>query len=474
MSNLQDRYKILSSSKVGIEFEFFTCLSIKELTKSISKALNKKVVIPIVITGMGEKTKAKYHSEVEPTSTMFKLEKDFSGGNDMYEMITGPLVYEEARLIIIKMNTWINENGWTDDHCAIHLNVSFNDFKARLKEPLMNLNILKFILGWDEEFIYSRFPGRRYSVYAKSINDFYPINRFIFYSTPENIDSIEYHVPNEKYYGVNFTKLIKNYLELRYLGGENYQLKTFKILEVLDYFIEKLYYSLDNNISYNSKEVDKLYKTLKEQKKVVQTFSDPEKFRIYYPNIHITVDMKNNIEIIKSYWTTIRETLYSLIVDSGLLEGYLNLDTDVSAFQLRDGIMEKANHVRNIELFDCKISGTIEDCDLYRCEITSSRLSKCKLFEANKISKSKVASTLCANGNTLTGCYIENPTEIIDCKVEGGVIRKGIIGTNAQISKETLIIDVTYDGGDKKDTDSYQATFTGKKDFDMYSDAFSK
>jgi hypothetical protein len=473
-NNLQDRYRVLSTSKVGIEFEFYTNIPLKELTKNLSRALIKKVVVPVVITGMGETSKAKYHSEVEPTATMFKLEKDFSGGKDMYEMITGPLPYEEARLIIIKMNEWIKENGWTNDRCAIHLNVSFNDFKARLKEPLMNLNVLKFILSWDEEFIYSRFPVRRNSVYAKSIDDFYPINRFVFYDTPANIDNVEYHVPNEKYYGINFTKLVKNYLECRYVGGANYHLKTYKILEVLDYFVEKLYYCLDNNTTYNGKEIDKLYKQLKAQKKVVITFSDTEKFNMFYPDIHITVDMKNNLEIIKSYWITIREKLYSLIVDSGLREGYLNLDTDVSTFQLRDGVMEQANHISDVELFDCKISGTIENCDLYRCEIENSRLTSCKLFDDNVIKNSKISHTLCSEGNILDGCYVENPEELIDCKMEDGIIRKGIIGKNAQISKETLIIDVVYDGCEKKDQDTYMNAFGAKKDFDMYSDAFSK
>jgi len=54
------------------------------------------------------------------------------------------------------------------------------------------------------------------------------------------------------------------------------------------------------------------------------------------------------------------------------------------------------------------------------------------------------------------------------------MIRKGIIGKNAQISKETLIIDVVYDGCEKKDQDTYMNAFGAKKDFDMYSDAFSK
>ena len=460
MSILQQRYEILASSKCGIEFEFFSELNQKEVCKELSKALGKKVIIPVVVTGLGEESKAGYHSDMEPTSTVFKLERDFSGGKDMFEMITGPMVYEEARIIIIKMLQWIKEKGWTDSKCAIHLNCSFNEFKAKLRTPLMGLNILKFILSFDEEFIYSRFPNRRDSVYAKSINNFYPLSRFIFFDKPDNIDKNDYIVPHEKYYGVNFTKLPKNYLELRYLGGEGYENKTFKILEILDYFVTKLYSNLQSTDTYNSEEKEKLYKVLSEQKKAVLTFSDPQKFLFTYPKLRLTVDMRGDIEILKAYWTVIREKLFSLVVDSGLREGHLNLDTDMSIFQLRGGVMKKANNVENMELFDCEISGTITHCDIYRCKINSSRIELSKLMELNEVTGCKVTKTTIMPSNELTNCYIDNSNETIEGKIKGGVIRKGILGKDVDISKETLIVDVT--GSDKKDTDSLQDAFGSK------------
>ena len=470
-NNIEQRYNILSSSKVGLEFEFFSELSQQEVAKDLSRVLGKKVIVPVVIKGLGVEEKGNYHSGVEPTAFLFKLERDFSGGKDMSEMITGPLAYEESRIIIIKMLQWIKEKGWTDSKCAIHLNVSFNEFKAKLRTPLISLNVLKFILSFDEEFIYSRFPSRRNIVYAKSINNFYPVSRFIFFDNPENIDKNNYIVPHEKYFGVNFTKLAKNYLELRYLGGEGYENKTFKILEILNYFINKLYSNLQQNDSYTPEEKSKLHKTLKAQKKAVQTFSNPEMFLITYPNLKITVDMKGDIEILKAFWTTIRDKLFNLVVDSGLRVGHFNLDTDMSMFQLRDGIMKKANHVNDMELFDCEISGSLTHTDLYRCKVDSSRLDKCKLLELNKVTNSKVENTTVSSGNTLTNCYINNSNETLEGKIIGGVIRKAILGKNVDISKETLIVDVN--GADKKDFDSLSNAFS-KKDTTSHMDTFSK
>ena len=102
-NKLQQKYEILASSKVGVEFEFYTELRQRDLAKDLSKALGKKVIVPVVIKGLGEEEKGNYHSDIEPTANMFKLERDFSGGKDMYEMITGPLAYEEGRIIIIKI-----------------------------------------------------------------------------------------------------------------------------------------------------------------------------------------------------------------------------------------------------------------------------------------------------------------------------------------------------------------------------------
>lgn len=461
MSALQQKYEILSSSKIGLEFEFFTELTPSSAVKSISRFIGKKVVVPVAVKGFGEQEKGNYHSDLEPTATLFKLERDFSGGKDMYEMITGPLSYEEGRVIIIKMLQWVKEFGWTNSKCAIHLNVSFNEFKAKLRTPLINLNVLKFILGFDEEFIYSRFPNRRDSVYAKSIDNFYPQSRFIFFDSPDSIDKNDYIVPHEKYYGVNFTKLPKNYLELRYLGGEGYENKTSKILEILDYFVSKLYSTLQQGETYTPEEKQKLFKVLKSQKRAVETFSDPEKFLITYPNLKVTVDMRGDIEILKAFWTTLREKLFSLVVDSGLRKGHFNLDTDMSASQLRDGLMKKANHIEGMELFDCEVSGTISLTDLYRCKVKSSRLDKCKLLETNELKGCKVEYTSVMPGTVLDDCYVNNPQEIIDGKMIGGVIRKGVIGKNAEISSFTLIVDAKGRDGDKKD-------------FDSLSDAFSK
>jgi hypothetical protein len=113
-----------------------------------------------------------------------------------------------------------------------------------------------------------------------------------------------------------------------------------------------------------------------------------------------------------------------------------------------------------MELFECEISGTILHCTLFRCKINSSRLDFCKLMDNNEVKGSKITKTTISPSNYIENCYIDNPNETVEGKIQGGVIRKGVIGSNVEISKETLIVDAK--GGGKKDTDSLSDAFNSK------------
>ena len=440
------KYEILTAAKCGLEFELYSELKPSQIAKDLGRLLNKKIVIPTSKVGFDKEEKGKYHSDIEPTSTLFKLEKDYSGGKDMLELITGPLSYEESRIIIIKVLDWIQANGWTDKKCSIHLNLSFNPFLIKLKNDVSHLDTLKFILSYDEKFIYDRFPERKNSVYARSIDQVIPLNKFTFQNPYDTIDPNNYVVPDEKYYGVNFTKKSKNYLEFRYIGGKGYDYKTRKILEILDYSILKLYNALQNP-AYNAEEVTKLKKIIVNQRKISETFSSPERFLLEFPKINVFVDMKGQGEIIKSYWTSIRENLFSAVISGGMTEGIYNFDTDMSVSQIRFAKLKNAHDLKNFELFDCEIEGSFQDTSFFRCTIKDSRLNKCKLIELNEVFDSKVEHTSSLASNTLTDCYINSPDQIIEGRIEGGVIRNAIVGKDISISSRTLTVEIADDAG---------------------------
>ena len=170
---------ILNSSLIGIEFEFFSKIKIEKIAKLLAKKLNKRVVIPLAITELGSDLTPKYHSPIKTSGNIFKLEPDFSGGREMFELITGPLEYSEAKKIIGEVFEWIEEFGYTTDKASIHINVSFDKRKIQHTVKIENLNVLKFVLSFDESQIYKDFPHREHSVYAKSIKNIIPNTIFL-------------------------------------------------------------------------------------------------------------------------------------------------------------------------------------------------------------------------------------------------------------------------------------------------------
>jgi hypothetical protein len=133
------RISVLNASQIGIEFEFYSNIDQNATTDALSKLLNRKIQL-----------EDKAHSDFQPSKDVFKLEPDMSGGKGLMELVTGPMLYRDARLVIIKMLGWIKENGYTTDRASIHLNMSFNPDYLEDKMMIAKMNILKFILDDSE------------------------------------------------------------------------------------------------------------------------------------------------------------------------------------------------------------------------------------------------------------------------------------------------------------------------------------
>jgi hypothetical protein len=424
-----DKINALDSSVIGFEFEFYTNLLKGQAAESLGKLIKKKVIVS-----------EKYHSKIPVDANNFKLEPDYSGGSKMMELITGPLAYSEAMPILIKILNWIDENGWTSDRCAFQFSVSFDKSRRDVKDKIENLDKLKFVLGLDEGFIYSRFGSREKNVYAKSIKKVVPRNR---YSILENIQSIDpkmYRVPEDKYYGVNFTKTPKGYIEFRYLGNRDYQKKTKEIREVVDYIILYLYDILSHRIKgYTKDDLAVLQKMMDKYAKVVRCFTNPDFFFRNYPDFHIFVDLKGWDENIKTYFPIIRDKVFDLIIEGNITSCYFNYDTTTGRYQVKEARCRNAFEIDGMDLILCDIKNAIiRNCNIYNSDIKKSSIEDSYIFAGTKVASSKIKSTIVDFSNELKDCFIDCQGKNINCKIEGGVLRAGNIGENAEISKETM------------------------------------
>ena len=225
-------YKTLGKATIGFEFECYFNSSFYKILELMNNEFN-----PVNIHGFRT-----YHSDFTPDANNFKLERDLSGGENMAELITGPLDYYSAKYYLVKILKFIDKHGYTNDKCSLHINLSFKD------DDLNDLNMLKQILTVDEDDIYSKFPSRKDNIYAKSVTNIIPFKDYDFSSVSiGNIGNI-LRIPKSKYYGVNFQNInstTAQRIEFRYIGGEDYQKQVGDILETMD----KMIVTTHNNIS---------------------------------------------------------------------------------------------------------------------------------------------------------------------------------------------------------------------------------
>lgn len=437
------------AAKIGFEFEFLSSFTRDEIAEKIGESLGKKV-----------KVFRKYHSGFVPTRDIFKLEPDFSGGFKMVELITGPMDYFEAIPVLIRILKWIDENGYTNDKCALQFSISFDRNKYPNIPDVKSLNTLKFCLDYDEEFVWTRFPERRGSLYAKSIKRITPAHRFVGMFKNMIGDKNSYSVFIEKNMGVNLTKLKKGYFEVRYMGGTDYQKKYSKIKEIIDYTIETTFRCLLENDTLTQKQTAQLSELVSKIYSETETFLDTTLFIKNYPNFHISIDLREDLQTLKTYFDAIKDVLYSLIVDNQISEGFLNYDTQIARYQLKDAETKKASILKGIDLIECKIEGNISNCRLFGCDIKNSQLEDCGLIMKNDIIDSKILDCDLLPSNLIKESYIDCKEREISCEVEGGIIRSGYITKIAHISDTTEVI---YDDADGKGKDKDKGKGKGDK-----------
>jgi len=416
---------VLLNSNIGFEFEFYSNLEEAETKRSLEELLGKKIHV-----------EEKAHSDFIPDDKTFKMEPDFSGGAALFELITGPLKYADGRIILIKMCKWIDENGYTNDRAGIHLNISYNKDKYGANF-LTGLNPLKFILDFDEDFVYQYWPERKNNVYAKSIKFVEPVQKQSFYSS-ENINSHDFIVPFEKYYGINFEKLQKNYLEFRYLGGKDYQQKLSEILTTWDHFAISLFESAEER-TFNELNKVELMRILKTHEHVNKAYISFENFKEYFPKIGLLVDLDTDIRRINLYWGKIQNKVYELLTEGQMEEGLINYDSDTSKIQIKDAKLLNNYKLEGIDVIDSVVKGRLFNCDIFKSSIDNVELWTCNVFDNSQLLNCRIDNSYINRSCYLKDCFVTGNNSIMNGTMEGGIFRKGKITDLARFIKCEVI-----------------------------------
>lgn len=427
---------INSNFRIGFEFEFMTKMDDKDLVKSLADALGKKIIIPIEITKLNTRA-IPNHSEFTPSDKEFKLERDFSGGVDMRELITGPLVYKEAIPILRKFLKWLSEYGYTTKKTSVHINLSIiNPLNMNLKNTIQNLNRTKFCLEFDEDYVYERFPNRKNNVYARSIKTFYPT---FTHTSTNNIHPNNFLTPNTKYFGVNFLKQEKNYLEFRYLGGEGYEKKFKSINECITHFISSLYECL-NNPSLTKRNIEDFEKIVKPISEFSEAISNFERFIFTFPEILLLVDLDYDVQKVKSFFGSIfQNVLNDFVSNAGFRSGILNYDSEYGIIQIKDANLVNIRKNDKTEYFNCKIDGALTGHNTFvECEIKNGIFNDCEFYNT-KVTGCKINSFKSNVTSVFDDCYIENKKQDYSGKFLNSIIRYDL-PNSASIIKNCLFV----------------------------------
>jgi len=419
----------IHSSKVGFEFEFFANESLDSAKESLSRTLNKKIRI-----------EEKAHSDFAPTEDVFKMEPDNSGGTGMIELVTGPLPFVEAKLIMAKTLKWIRENGSTNERCSIHVNLAFDGKKLGPITNMTKLDIGKFVLNFDEDRVYEAFPNRKDSVYAKSIKFIVPLSGMTQSSPGKNIWR-NYAFVNDKYYGINFTKIPKGYIEFRYLGGKDYEKKYSTILSMTEHFITSLYETLVNP-NYTEDDLKLLDSVLEKHRHVIESYKTYKAFKEKFPDIHLMIDLKTEDQIVEMFYPRIREKIFELLTKADMKEGLINYDADSGRIQIKDAKLMRCFEVKGIDIVDSVIQGNIINCDIFGCDIKNSSVFESNLFGATVVEDCKIEESYVSKNVVCEDSYVFGKRGVFSGEMVGGIFRQGRATDFARFSKDTEVIEI--------------------------------
>lgn len=422
---------LLKFARIGFEFEFY----MKDLSFYKTLEILNQYLSPVKVWGF-----RKYHSDFTPDDKNFKIEPDLSGGANMVELVTGPLEYFQAKFFMNKILRFIQTYGYTNEKCSIHFNLSFMENSDK---NLNDLNVLKLILGLDEEEIYYVYPSRKNNVYAKSIKNIIPFKDYDFNNVPIDIIKNNLGLPDDKYYGVNFLHINNQRetqrLEFRYIGGKDYEKNIGDISYFLDSFVKIVYNSID--AQFTKEDIQNLEEYLEKNITNFKNFSKYDNFLIEFPTITLQVDQNYSYDLINAYYGRIYEKLFEIIhsMDS-LKDCIINFVTESQKIEIIDGNIKGIKNLKNIDFVNCQMSEAIFDS----CSIINSELVNCQVIKSqiwgSDIRNSKVLNTS-SESTELHNCYFMGG--YLNCDMIGGVLRSGKLGPYANVSSETKIISET-------------------------------
>lgn len=418
--------EVFNNTNLGFTFEFYSSKATNFIIENLSDITMKNVTLTNT-------------NSYEPSYTNAILIKEYEGDKPRYSFKMALQKYDSIVPLLKEVLSWITETSQCTHDTIMRVNMSFDHSRLETLETISKMNPQKLILKIDEEFIYDKFPDQQFTPYSISVKQMLPISEAVY--TPDIIKNVNYviGVPKKPYYGINFENYTRGILEFNYIGGDSYSEYQKDILEMIQYFVIKTYQSL-NEKDFTKEEQKELKELTQEFYKIQEAYYEPEKFFKLFENIKVMIDLKNDAQLIKTYWPKIRNTLFETVVNQKMTEGQFNYDTDYGVYQLKRAKIECSN-LKGFDLIACEASGIMENCNFISCDVNNARIYNSKVVHNSEIKDSYLHKVTADAKNLLENCFIENEKELLNCSIKESVVKFAGIGNGAKLDESTVIVD---------------------------------
>lgn len=432
-----DKKTIYDSSKISFCFEFFSPLRKMDAAAKISRALGKKV---------------KWFKQVKPefqaTNEVFKLAPTYSNGYKEMQLSTGFMPYQEAVHMYLKVSNIIEAIGFTTERCRVQSTIQLNEKALGLRHGIDKLNKLKYLISLDEKKLFELWPqpqNENRLIYQNHLQYVHPRRLFdmvLTESVIERGDSIDLSFPESDFFATDFSKISEGKLVVNYISGKDYTRKKKEAVETLNSVIEHAYDTLANNYSYTNQEKIRISEMVTDFRSGIDSTRNPLKFKSAYPDITLSIDLKDAPHLIESNFPVIREKLFRLIIGGGITEGHINYDTARKSFQIKGVDIKRSILVEGVEFFSCKIEGDVKNCLFEDCIIRNSKLENCIINSNNQIRFSKILNCDYVGGaNEVIASYLDNPdNKMINAELKECLINRGKLSLGCELDSSSSII----------------------------------
>ena len=352
-----DDVTVLKSAILGFEVEFKSRKNIDNVASSISDSLGEDIDVQPI---------NKYKNGFEKIA----LREKWGRTGVHYEVVTKPLEYDKAVDILEDILNWISDqtSAQTDKSTGLHINISFDDRNIRF-----SFDPLKFALEFDENKIFQELDNSRFkSFYSRSIFDQLLIDPNIDMSDDKGniIDKIRLSLGETR--ALNTDKLNDEYLEFKYIGGENYHTDVDKVKE----FVEEIVLAVAHSDKHKFDQSDrkKLLDRISDDIEKAKAFKNYESFKENYPNVELTVDLSSRTQKLKTHFQRIKERLRKVLPYPGRSIMDVNYDSDLNKIQIKNAYLMDVMNCENVDFFDSTLRGVFSNCYFKGCEIRNSRI----------------------------------------------------------------------------------------------------